>query len=238
MREKLFILWVWALGITLAGTLIYGLVNFQPESITRHMIDHVEYRIIITVCVLLQTILWFWCVWSKKSHDKELTIAAYILLTVMLVSWIVLSNILTTDVHIVFVYICMGSLFFFILVLSQITLHENAVYTLYFSLAVMLASAITMIVLYAQMNFYIPEHIAFLAYDFVFTSFFTIHTYRYWNHAEVIKAAVEMYSADWDGTSTPKKPNETPDDASELGGCFYIGRGGLVWIPAYPAPPV
>ena len=224
MREKLFILWVWALGVTLAGTLVYGLVNFPPNTITQHMINHVEYRIIITVCVVLQSVLWLWCVWSKRLQDYALAIYAYMFITIIIISWIVLSTILTTEVHIIFVYICMGSLFFFIATLAQITVHENAVYILYFSLLTMLATGIAMIILFAKgSDFFIPEHIAFLAYDAVFVLFFTVHTYAYWDQDERINKELSIYSSDW----------QTEEEEEEISGTFYAGRGGLVWIPAW-----
>ena len=132
----------------------------------------------------------------------------------------------------------MGCLFVFLLILSQITMHDNAVYTIYFCLVVMFGSAIAMIVLYSNLFFYIPEHIAFLTYDFVFTAFFTIHTYAYWNHSETIRKALEMYSADWGDDDDAETFKGTPfEDEEELTGSFYVGRGGLVWIPAYPADP-
>ena len=231
MLEKLYILWVWALGSTLAGTLIFGLVNFPADTITQHMIDHVEYRVLLTTCVVLQVIQWFWCIWSKKDQDREFALYAYVFLTAMLVSWIALSNILTTELHIVFVYIFLACLLIFILIMTQIVLHETAVYVLYVSLVIMVSSSIAMICLYTNSVFYIPEHIAFFAYDFVFTAFFTVHTYQYWDHSKIVKNSLEMYSRDWeaqDNATDPCLEDEEPE------GTFFMGRVGVVWIPTFP----
>lgn len=228
MHDKLFILWVWTLGITLAGTLIYGLVNFPNNTITQYMIDHVEYRVILTSCVVLQTIQWYWCIWSKKGQNSLLTVFAYIFLTAMLISWIALSDILTTDVHIILVYICQTCLLIFILILSHIVQHERAVYVLYLCLVLMIASAIAMICLYTRAEFFIPEHVGFLTYDIVFTSFFTVHTYQYWDHSRVVDNALEMYSSDWEA---PSKDSDPLFEDEDLQGSFFMGRCGLVWIP-------
>ena len=69
MLKLLYYLWIWSIGLTLIGTLIYDLVNFPPDTITQHMIDQVEYIIILSVCVILQAIMCFIYTWAKRNQN-------------------------------------------------------------------------------------------------------------------------------------------------------------------------
>ena len=180
MLKLLYYLWIWSIGLTLIGTLIYGLVNFPPDTITQHMIDQVEYIIILSVCVILQAILSFIYTWAKRNQNKEVILYKYVFLSSIVISRIVLSNILTTATHLVFVYICLCSLFIFLLLRSHITNHRASLIFLRISLLLLSACALAMIILYTNFDFYIPEHIAFLTYSVIFTVFFTVHTYDHW----------------------------------------------------------
>ena len=115
MLKLLYYLWIWSIGLTLIGTLIYGLVNFPPDTITQHMIDQVEYIIILSACMILQAILIFIYTWAKRNQNKEVILYKYVFLSSIVISRIVLSNILTTATHLVFVYICLCSLFIILL---------------------------------------------------------------------------------------------------------------------------
>jgi hypothetical protein len=212
MHELLFRLWIWALGLLLSGTLIYGLANYPPDTITQHMIDHVEYRISLSVAMILQSIIWFTCLYAKRDSGY-LAGAGFVLLTTTIIAWISLTTILTTSTHLIFVNICMLSFFLFTLVLIFIVdpIHTYAIYALTCSLLILFFAGIAMIALYTDPRFYIPEHIGSFAYALVFVSFFTVHTYPHWDPPPpaIITASVEMYSDVWDTQPLVEKCTST-----------------------------
>lgn len=206
MQKSLFRLWVWGLGLLLAGALTYGLVNFEPNTITQHMIDHVPYRIALSVSIILQSMVWFTCLYTKRNLGC-LAPVGFVLLTTTVITWICLTTILTTFTHIIFVFICMGS--FMLFILTMIFLIEpqslRAIRTLEASLLLLVSAGAAMLVLYTDERFYIPEHIGCYAYALVFVTFFTIHTYPHWDPMPPcpIRADAEMYLHAWDEDEQP-----------------------------------
>lgn len=227
MMESLFILWIWILGLTLNGTLVYGLVNFAPDTVTQYMIDSVIYRIVVTTCVMSQIIVWFWCIWSKRLHGNNAAFSALIFLSIIIVSWVVLSNILTTTTHFVFAFIFMFSYMIFIVLLIQITFQTTALWILYACLFLFVVCGIAMFVLLDSPQFYIPEQIAFLTYGCAFIAFFSVHTFREWKvndeDLDLLPRSNWKHGNIWD-------ENEDNEDVS---GIFYVRNGALLWIPIY-----
>ena len=208
MHELLFRMWVWALGLLLSGTLIYGLANFPPDTITQHMIDHVEYRISLSVSTILQSIVWFTCLYAKRDGGY-LSLLGFVLLTTVVVTWICLTTILTATTHLIFVDICMLAFILFTLTLIFLVdpINTHAIRALELSLLVLVSAGIAMLTLYTDPHFYIPEHIGSFAYALVFVSFFTVHTYPHWDPMPPvpITADVEMYSDIWDAQPLVEK---------------------------------
>jgi hypothetical protein len=206
MHELLFRLWIWALGLLLAGTLTYGLANFPPDTITQHMIDHEAYRIALSVGMILQSIVWFTCLYAKRGQGC-LAPVAFVLLTITLITWVCLTTILTTEAHLIFVDICMLSFILFVLALIFLIEPESrsAIRALELSLLILIAASAAMVALYTDPRFYIPEHIGSYAYALVFVSFFTVHTYPHWDPTPVkIRTAdVEMYMHAFDEDERP-----------------------------------
>ena len=206
MNELLFRLWVWALGLLLAGALTYGLANYPPDTITQHMIDHEAYRLALSVGMILQSIGWFTCLYAKRNLGC-LAPVAFVLLTTTLVTWVCLTTILTTDTHLILVDICMLSFILFVLALIFLIEPESlgAVRALELSLLVLISASAAMVALYTDPRFYIQEHIGSYAYALVFVSFFTVHTYPHWDPlpARVRTADVEMYMHAFDEDERP-----------------------------------
>ena len=206
MHELLFRIWVWMLGLTLSGALTYGLVNFPPDTITQHMIDSVPYRLALSVSMLLQSIVWFTCLYTKRNLGC-LAPVAFVLLTTSVVTWVCLTTILTATAHVIFVDICMLS--FMLFILSLIFLLEpaslGAIRALELSLLILISAGGAMLLLYTDPRFYIPEHIGCYTYALVFVSFFTVHTYPKWDPMPQcpIRADVEMYLHSWDEEGLP-----------------------------------
>jgi hypothetical protein len=206
MHELLFCLWVWGLGLLLAGALTYGLLNYDPDTITQHMIDHVPYRIALSVSMILQSIVWFTCLYAKRNRGC-LAPVGFVLLTTTVITWICLTTILTTSTHLIFVNICMLSFMLFILTLIFLIEPQSlgAIRALEASLLVLVSAGVAMLALYTDERFYIPEHIGCYAYALVFVSFFAIHTYPHWDPvpAGPTRADAEMYMHAWDEDEQP-----------------------------------
>jgi hypothetical protein len=222
---------VLAVGLTLTGTLVYGASAFPPQTITQSMIDYVEFRIILTTCVILQVIVWFLCVWSKRNIEPDTANWAFVALSVVVISWIALSTILTDATHMIFVGICVAGLLIFILLLTKMTSHRESVLVMHLSILTLSASIIAMVILYNNHHFFIPEYVAFTTYSLIFTAFFSTHTHLKW-----IQEDEETYAArelDWD--NDPDIPCEAiipltyPPNQT---GTFHVGRcGGAIWVP-------
>lgn len=210
MHELLFRAWVWALGLTNIGALIYGLAAFPPDTITQHMIDSVLYRIVLSSCMVFQVIIWSVCVYAKRDNRRGwIAELALFLLNVVMATWIALTSILTTQVHIILVYICMSTFIAFIAIMCYLSGpgHTTAVIVLEGCLALLCCTGISMIALYSYASFYIPEHIGMFVNSAVFVLFFTVHTYRHWAerdeaeeraHPDVITVEmVHYFDAPW-----------------------------------------
>jgi hypothetical protein len=232
MGEALFRLGVLALGLTLLGTLVYGVSAFPPQTITQSMIDHVPFRIILTTCVILQVIVWFLCIWSKRNIEPETANWAFVLLCIIVISWIALSTILTDATHIVFVGICIAALLIFILLITKMTAQRDSILVLHFSILILIASILAMVILYNNHHFFIAEYIAFITYSLIFTAFFSIHTQVQWGQDGQDQDKCVLRELDWD--TDPEIPCESsipltfPPDQT---GTFYVGRCGAIWLP-------
>jgi len=230
MREWVFRLWVVTLGLTLLGALVYGLSAFPPQTITQSMIDSVAFRITLTVCVMLQIIVWFLCVWSKRRAEPETANWAFVALSVVVIGWIALSTILTDDTHMVFVGITVAVLLIFLLLITRMTSDRDSVLVLHLSILILVASIAAMLVLYNNHNFFIPEYIAFITYSLIFTAFFSVHTNNQW--LEEDENDYVMRELDWDNESDIPCESSVPlNYPANQQGIFHVGRCGAVWVP-------
>jgi uncharacterized membrane protein len=231
MREWLFRLGVLTLGLTLLGTLVYGLAGFPLQTITQTMIDSAVFRIFLTVCVILQVIVWFLCVWSKRHAEPETANWAFVALSVVVISWIALSTILTNTTHDLFVGICVGALLVFLLLITKMTSHRDSVMVLHFSILILIASIIAMIILYNTHHFFIPEYVIFITYSLIFTAFFSIHTNTRWVEEDNTDACC-LRELDWDNESDVPCEHSIPlIYPTNERGIFHVGRCGAVWVP-------
>jgi glucan phosphoethanolaminetransferase (alkaline phosphatase superfamily) len=212
MHESIFRLWVLTLGLTLLGTLIYGLSAFPPQTITQTMIDSTVFRLVLTVCVLLQIVIWFLCLWSKRHMDPEIS------------NWAFVS-------HIVFVCIAVTCLLIFLLIIMQMTSDRESLCVLHFSLLILVISIVAMIVLYNNQEFFIAEYIAFITYSIIFTAFFATHTNVKWLDDDD-ESPTSTRHLNWDdGEEIPGEiciPLTYPDNQR---GTYHVGGGSALWVP-------
>lgn len=231
MREWLFRLGVLTLGLTLLGTLVYGLSGFPPQTITQTMIDSAVFRICLTVCVILQIIVWFLCVWSKRHAEPETANWAFVTLSLVVISWIALSTILTDTTHATFVGICVGGLLVFLLLITKMTSHRESVMVLHLSILILVASIVAMMILYNNHHFFIPEYVIFITYSLIFTAFFSIHTNTKWVE-DFNENAYVTRELDWDNESDiPCEASVPLTYPNNERGYFHVGRHGAVWVP-------
>lgn len=193
MHELLFRAWIWTLGLLLAGTVTYGLASFPPDTITQHMINHEGYRVALSVAIILQSVVWFACLYAKRARGWPAP-AAFALLTASVVTWLCLTTILTTAAHNVFVVVCMLSFVLFVFALLSLLDHASqpAARALELSLLVLVAAEAAIFALYTDPRFYIAEHVALYANAMVFVAFFTAHTYPHWEPARGASIPVDM----------------------------------------------
>ena len=232
MREWVFRLIIATLGLTLTGTLVYGLADFPPQTITQTMIDSYVFRILLTICVMLQVIVWFLCVWSKRHAEPETANWAFVSLSLVVISWIALSTILTDTTHMVFVGICVAWLLIFLLLVTKMTSHRESVTVLHLCILVLVASIVAMAILYNSHHFFIPEYIAFIAYSLIFTAFFSVHTNTRWLEDDCYEEAYATKVLDWDIHCDPPCDDSVPlTYPLEERGVYHVGRCGAVWVP-------
>lgn len=237
MHETLFRICIWAVSLAHIIAVIYGLSAYSADTITAHMIAHVDYRITLSVCVVIEIIVWFLCVWAKQtlcshtyalsasSTHSEAALGALFFLIAVLISWISLSTILTTSTHIIFVGILFGCFLIFILLLTYLTRQPEAGIVLRISILLLVISAVAMLSLFNSDSFYIAEHFGFFVYILTFLAFFSIHTYPHWAE-ETDSADLDEYECIWENWD-----NVENEKSHNLHGTYYAGRGGLVWIP-------
>ena len=181
MRELLFRAWVWNLGLLLAGIASYGLGSYPPDTVTQHMIDHEGYRVALFVAVVLQSVVWFACLYAKRARGW-LAPVAFALLTASVVTWLALTTVLTTATHNLLVVVCMLT---FVLFAAALTLllgpaHQHAARVLELTLLLLVAADAAIFALYSDPRFYVAEHVALYANALVFVAFFTAHPYPDW----------------------------------------------------------
>ena len=230
MSELLFRAFVLILGLTLLGALVYGLSAFPPQTITQTMTDSVGFRVTLTVCVVMQIVVWFLCVWSKRHAEPETANWAFVFLSFVAISWIALSTILTDATHMVFVAIAVSSLLIFLLLITRMTSHRESVLVLKLSILILSSSIIAMVILYNNHHFFIPEYVAFITYALIFTAFFSTHTNVRW--VEEDEGRYSTRELDWDDDRgdpcTESVPLTYPNNQR---GIFHVGRCGAVWVP-------
>jgi hypothetical protein len=230
MSEQLFRALVMILGLTLLGALVYGLSAFPPQTITQTMTDSIGFRVTLTVCVVMQIIVWFLCVWSKRYVEPETANWAFVFLSLVVISWIALSTILTDATHMVFVGIAVGSLLIFLLLITKMTAHRESVLVLKLSILILSSSIIAMVILYNSHHFFIPEYVGFIAYSLIFTAFFSTHTNIRW--VEEDEGRYTPRELDWDNDTYDPCCDSVPlTYPNNQRGFFHVGRCGAVWVP-------
>jgi hypothetical protein len=231
MSELLFRVYVLIIGLTLLGALIYGLSAFPSQTITQTMIDSPGFRTTLTVCVVMQIIVWFLCVWSKRHIEQETANWAFVFLSLVVISWIALSTILTDTTHAVFVGIAAASLLIFLLLITKMTSHGESVLVLKLSILMFASAIIAMVILLNHHHFFIAEYVAFITYSLIFTAFFSTHTNVKWveEEDEVRYATREL---DWDDDREDPCSDSIPlTYPNNQRGIFHVGRGGAIWVP-------
>ena len=184
MHELLFRAWIWTLGLLLAGIATYGLASYQPDTVTQHMIDHEGYRVALSVAVILQSVVWFACLYAKRARGWPAAVA-FALLTASVVTWLGLTTVLTTATHNLLVVVCMVSFVLFAgaLCLMLGPAHPHAARALELTLLLLIAADVAIFALYSDPRFYVAEHVALYADALVFVAFFTAHPYPDWDPA-------------------------------------------------------
>lgn len=176
---------VCSIGLTLLVTLIYGL-TLSNDTVSNNMLTYIPYRIVLSTCIILQISFWAACLHSKRHHDPDTAGWGLLSMGITAGSWVGLSTILSGTPHIVFVVIFIGFFLMDLLILCSLTRQRRAVDVLITSIAFMLLCIIAMTILFNNKEFYIMEHIAFIAYSLIYVTFFLVHTPEQWDGGDGI----------------------------------------------------
>lgn len=180
MGDLLFRLLVLALAATMLGAQIFGLSHYPDQTVTGNMRVESVYLILMSSSLLLQSAVWALCLYRKRALDAEACAWGAATLTVMLVAWIGLTSILTTDVHYVFTGIFVAAFLTLVLIFCYLVWQPTPSLILRLCLVLELVCIVAMLILFNSKDFYLPEQIGFLAYTVVFTLFFWTHPYSEW----------------------------------------------------------
>ncbi len=169
------------LGLSLASTLIYGFVHFDKgQSVSEHMIVSMEFRLILSIQLLFQLIVWTLCTYSKMDIAPDITSMLYISLAMVLIGWSGLSIFLSGMTHYIFTVIAISNIAISIYLMSRVTWQEIPRYVIYAGVIPFLSCIISMVILLGTSTLYIPEYLAFIFYSLFFTAFFLTHPYHDW----------------------------------------------------------
>jgi hypothetical protein len=176
-----FRLLIVVLGATLLGAQIYGISHHPEKTVTGNMQSESLYLVLTSCSLLLQSFVWALCLYQKSFLDPEAAGWGLVTLSVMLVSWIGLTSILTTDVHYIFTGVFVVSFVVLILILCYLVWQPLPSLILRLCLLLELVCITAMLILFNSKEFYLPEQIGFIAYTLIFMAFFLTHPYRDWD---------------------------------------------------------
>ena len=180
METPLFRFLVLCLAATMLGTQIYGLSKSPDETVTGDMKRDSHYLVLMSSSLLLQSAVWALCLYKKSGLDQEASTWGAFTLAVMLVAWIGLSTILTTDTHYVFTGVFITAFLALILIMCYLVWQPLPLLILRMCLVLEIVCTVAMLILIGERNFYLPEQIAFLTYTVIFAAFFWAHPYEEW----------------------------------------------------------
>ena len=161
-------------------TLIHGL-TLSNDTVSHMMLTYNPYRIVLITCISLQIGFWAVCLYTKQYIDPDTAGWGLLCLGITTCSWVGLTTILSGDLHYAFVCIFIAFFFMDLLIMCNLTRQRYAVEVLIAGISLILLCIVAMIILFNYKEFYIMEHVAFIAYDIVFTVFFLVHRPAEWS---------------------------------------------------------
>ena len=177
--DILYKILVCSLGGSLLACLIYS-VSAHKDTVSNAMLNNIPYRIALSTCIVIHMCFWITCMYSKRWIDPDTCTWGLFCLGVTIGGWIGLTTILEGDIHIVFVAIFITFFCLDLLILCNLTWQRHAVDILILSVAFLIVCIIAMIILFNTNQFYVMEHVGFIAYSVIFTAFFLTHTPEEW----------------------------------------------------------
>ena len=169
------------LGLSLASTLIYGFAHFDKgESVSQHMIVSMEFRLLLSIQLLFQLVVWTLCAYSKMDIAPDIVSMLFISLAMVLIGWSGLSIFLSGTAHYVFTAIAISNIAISIYLVSRVTWQETPRYVIFIGFIPFASCIISMLVLLGTSTLYIPEYLAFIFYSLFFSAFFLAHPYYDW----------------------------------------------------------
>lgn len=178
------------LGLSLASTLIYGFAHFDKgQSVSEHMIISMEFRLLLSIQLLFQLVIWTLCAYSKMDIAPDIIYMLFISLAMVLIGWTGLSIFLSGTAHYIFTAIGISNIGISIYLISRVTWQEIPRYVIFIGFVPFASCIISMLVLLGTSTLYIPEYLAFIFYSLFFTAFFVAHPYYDWARMPEIENA-------------------------------------------------
>ena len=171
---------VLGLGLTMLGTLIYGLCSSPGQTISSDMYHKHAYLATLTIALAGHVLIWACCLYAKRRRDPEAFYWGVLALLVMAVGWVGLVTNLLGTTHLIFVAIFASAFCVSVLILCYLVWQPDLSVLLRVGLLLTLFVDIVMVVLYNSDQFYLPEHVNFINYTVFFTVFFSYHPYYDW----------------------------------------------------------
>ena len=195
----LYRLFVLVIGVTMLGTLSYGLCVFPSETVTNDMLSDPAYLGVLTTCVLLQITTWALFFYAKRKADETAVVWGFLVLLIMTVGWLGLITNLHGIAHVIFVASFASFVIIAMLILSYLVWQPIPNLVIRVGLVVTLFCCTFMLVLYNNNDFYLPEQVGFITYSVFFTVFFCLHTCDQWGADQWEETDWEMRAAGEDG---------------------------------------
>ena len=178
--KSLYRLFILTLGMTSVVTLIYGLSLAPTNTISMDLKDYMPFRLILTVCLVLQTATFFLCFYCKETYHQEEVIWGYLTCIGVVVSWTGFTTFMEGKAHIIFVAFFMSFLVILMLIMYKITWQREALVILKFTVLFLILVSICMTAMVTTDNFYIIEYIGFIPFNLAFILFFIAHDSEEW----------------------------------------------------------
>jgi hypothetical protein len=179
--------WVLALGGTVIVVLCNGLIESPGLSVTSHMKESNLYRITLSSLMIFQFVTWFLFMYDAWDLGPTYAALGCVFLGITTTCWIGLTIQLTTDMHYILTGLFGGGFSLMGLSIYNLIWQREAIWVWWAGMVSLSICIIASLVQFTQDESKVgtSEHVAFIVYNSVFTTFFYVHTFDRWGFKQV-----------------------------------------------------